>query len=249
MKISILTENSACDIWFLAEWWLSFWLEVNDKKILFDTWYSTVFMKNAEKLNINLNELDYIVISHHHNDHIDWLFNLRLQEKKKIIFHSDILNKLDYERIWYINENFELNITIKPFFITEEIVFLWEIPRINDFELWINTDDNDKMLDDSAIAINTPKWVIVISWCSHSWICNICDYSKKIFNKNIYAVIWWFHLFWEENEIVNKTIDYFQNENIEYLYPLHCVDFQSLNKFYNSFKIKKLLSWEILEIN
>lgn len=67
MKITVLTDNAPgreC----LSEFGLSYLVEA-DKKILFDTGSSDVFLKNAERLNISLDDLDAIVLSHGHWDH------------------------------------------------------------------------------------------------------------------------------------------------------------------------------------
>jgi metal-dependent hydrolase (beta-lactamase superfamily II) len=48
---------------------LSFLIETAGKKILFDTGYSDLFLANAEKMGIDLRELDFIVLSHGHLDH------------------------------------------------------------------------------------------------------------------------------------------------------------------------------------
>ena len=62
MQITVLTENNArIDNYLLAEPALSLLIEFDDKKILFDTGYSDVFLKNANALNINLNDITDIV--------------------------------------------------------------------------------------------------------------------------------------------------------------------------------------------
>lgn len=51
------------------------------KKILFDTGQSGNFIKNAENLKINLDDLDYVILSHGHYDHTEGLKKL-IQNKK-----------------------------------------------------------------------------------------------------------------------------------------------------------------------
>lgn len=130
---------------------------------------------------------------------------------------------------------------------SKNIFYLWEIPRNNSFENW--DFENDNMSDDSAIVIKSKNWAIVITGCSHSGICNICEYAKKISNQNLYAIIWWFHLFEENNEMIKNTIDYFKNENPKYLLPMHCIDVPTLSKFYTTFWIKKYSTGDIIEID
>lgn len=70
MKLTILIENNTLiNEYFLGEPGLAIFIEEGNKKILFDVGYSDAFIKNALKMNIDLNDLDYVVLSHGHNDH------------------------------------------------------------------------------------------------------------------------------------------------------------------------------------
>ena len=70
MKITVLVENSTrIDNYLLAEPALSLLIEADGRKILFDTGYSDIFLRNAKNLNIDLNNITDIVLSHGHDDH------------------------------------------------------------------------------------------------------------------------------------------------------------------------------------
>jgi 7,8-dihydropterin-6-yl-methyl-4-(beta-D-ribofuranosyl)aminobenzene 5'-phosphate synthase len=50
MKLKVLVENNTLiDRYFRGEPGVSYYLEVNGKKILFDTGYSDLFIENAKK--------------------------------------------------------------------------------------------------------------------------------------------------------------------------------------------------------
>ena len=69
MKVTFLidnkTESTRCD----AEWGLSMLIEANGKKILMDQGASSMLVRNAERMGIDLGDVDLAVISHGHNDH------------------------------------------------------------------------------------------------------------------------------------------------------------------------------------
>lgn len=72
MKITALIENTKSknsnnDL--EVEHGLSLYIEHNNKKILFDTGASEAFGRNAQKLDIELKNVDLAIISHHHYDH------------------------------------------------------------------------------------------------------------------------------------------------------------------------------------
>ena len=67
----------------------------------------------------------------------------------------------------------------------------------------------------------------MITGCSHSGICNIIEYAKKVCNDNrVIGVIGGFHLF-DKDERLNSTIEYLKKNNIKLLYPCHCVSLQA----------------------
>lgn len=61
MKFTILTENRNCNNNCINEDGLSILIETNDNKVLLDTGITDAFLKNAETLDVNLDEVDMIV--------------------------------------------------------------------------------------------------------------------------------------------------------------------------------------------
>ena len=69
MRITALTENTTL-LDFPTEHGLSLYIETGEKmKILFDTGQSNLFVSNAEKLGIRIEDVDLMVLSHGHYDH------------------------------------------------------------------------------------------------------------------------------------------------------------------------------------
>ncbi|MCB1223176.1 MAG: MBL fold metallo-hydrolase, partial [Mesotoga sp.] len=69
MKITVLCNDKGLE-GFKSEHGISFFIELNGKKFLFDTGSTDVAVKNAEKLGIDLSEVESIIISHGHYDHL-----------------------------------------------------------------------------------------------------------------------------------------------------------------------------------
>ena len=70
MKLFVLSENTAKNEAFAAEHGLSIYIEAQGKRILFDTGASSVFAENAQKLGVDLSKVDFVILSHGHNDHV-----------------------------------------------------------------------------------------------------------------------------------------------------------------------------------
>jgi ribonuclease BN (tRNA processing enzyme) len=90
-RIIILSDNRTDNPLLETEHGLSVYLEYNGRKYLLDTGASDLFMRNAEKLGVDLGEVDYCLISHGHNDHIGGLpAFLEMNHRAKVILSSEI---------------------------------------------------------------------------------------------------------------------------------------------------------------
>ncbi len=249
MKITILCENVAghygrkiC----LAEWGFSAFIQTGGVNLLFDTGHTDVYKKNAEQLGINLEETDFVILSHFHWDHTGGLRFHPFKNKKKLVTHPEVLAKLPADQSAKLKKDFSVITSKEPLEFAKDIIYLGEIPRENDFEDGGVADD--KMNDDSAIVMKTPKGAVLITGCSHAGICNICEYTKKVSGQPLYAVIGGFHLFENNQKAVDKTVDYFKVEKPAHLFPMHCVDFPTQAKFYTNFGSKKCSTGDSIEI-
>lgn len=249
MKITVLCENQAghenAEI-CLSEWGFSALIETGGVKILLDAGHTDVFARNAAKLGVDLQQTDFIAISHYHWDHIGGLFYNCFNEKKNLIIHPDIIEKITPEEKQKITADYSVTASAVPLEFSPGVYFLGQIPRYYSYEKGMYKDE--AMPDDSAIAIKTDKGAVVVSGCSHSGICNICRYAENITGEKLYAVIGGFHLFSSDPDAVNGTMDYFKIKKIENLYPLHCIDLPVLTRFYQDFKIDKLCTGDSLEL-
>lgn len=73
MKLTIVYDNNAKE-GLKADWGFSCLIEVNNKKILFDTGAdSKILIYNMAKLKINPKTIDIVVLSHNHFDHVGGL--------------------------------------------------------------------------------------------------------------------------------------------------------------------------------
>ncbi len=260
MKLTVLTENIAGGH-FMAEHGLSYFIEYEKQKILFDTGHSDVFLKNAEKLGINIcQEIETIVLSHGHWDHGD---GLKYLEKKTLLSHPAAFikryRKNDMSTIGLtlsknqLEKKFSLITSDKPYKISDNIIFLGEIPRLNDFEAQTTDFINEKgepdfVWDDSALAVIQYNELIIITGCSHAGICNITEYAKRVCGiNNVKAIIGGFHLKYN-NLQTKKTIQYLKTQNVKNIYPSHCTELEALSALYHEFGIQQVKTGMIIQL-
>ena len=260
MKLQVLVDNNTyIDAYYLAEPAVCYNIEIDGNKILFDTGYSDVFICNAEKMNIDLEKINYIVLSHGHNDHTGGL--LHLNEKMdcsavKLIAHPNcfLQKKMGKENIGapfcekQVKKYFDYCPQKSVFYLSENCIFLGEIAQSNDFELreemgFFKKDglwQPDIVQEDTALVCKTKQGLFIVTGCSHSGICNIIEYAKKVCQEEkIAGIIGGFHLF-DVDKRLKKTIDYFLKNKITMLYPCHCVSFEAKAKIHELIKIKEV---------
>lgn len=243
MKLTVLVDNNTyIDQYFYGEPAVSYYIEIEEKRILFDTGYSDVLLRNADKMGIELSGLTHIVLSHGHNDHSNGLKYLAEEigiSNVELIAHPDCFLPKYYGEE-YIGAPYavqEIQKRTKYFpskditYITDHLIYLGEIPRKNDFEnkqpigkqekngAW----ENDYLMDDTALVYKGMDGIFIITGCSHSGICNIIEYAKEICKDDrVLGVLGGFHLF-DDNLQLQKTIDYLSSCQVKQLYPCHCV--------------------------
>jgi 7,8-dihydropterin-6-yl-methyl-4-(beta-D-ribofuranosyl)aminobenzene 5'-phosphate synthase len=247
MKIFILTENCAGGRFF-AEHGLSYLIEIDDQKILFDTGHSDCFLKNAIIAGLDIKkEVKTVVLSHGHWDHGD---GLKYLDNKTLIVHPGALirrfRKKDLSPVGLslskteLTKKFQIIETKKPYSITQNLWFLGEVPRLNDFESQTTTytDDfsnDDFIMDDSALAAVVNNELIIITGCSHSGICNITEHAKNVTGiSKVHSVIGGFHLKFDDEQ-TKRTINYMKNNNVNMVIPSHCTELPALAAFHYVF--------------
>jgi 7,8-dihydropterin-6-yl-methyl-4-(beta-D-ribofuranosyl)aminobenzene 5'-phosphate synthase len=105
MIIKTLVENTSISKDLGSEHGLSLYIEANGRKILFDVGASELFFENAKKLDADISDVDYLVISHGHYDHGGGL-EVFLQENKKA---EVFLQRLAFGKYYAIRPNNELS--------------------------------------------------------------------------------------------------------------------------------------------
>lgn len=259
MKLKVLTDNyTYIDEYYLGEPAVCYYIEEEGEKILFDTGYSDVFIKNAAALGIDLEQISKIVISHGHNDHTRGLsfFFKKFKRKPEIVAHPNAFFPKFFQNEFigspYEKEELEqlctLTLSKEPVWVSKNLIFLGEIPCYHEFEKrkqigyfqYREKDYEDYVIDDSALAYRTEHGIYIITGCSHSGICNIIEHAKLVCNDvRVLGVIGGFHMFQPE-ERTKQTISYFQKSRIKLLYPCHCTSFSVRAQLHRTIPVQEV---------
>ncbi|PKL69761.1 MAG: MBL fold metallo-hydrolase [Methanomicrobiales archaeon HGW-Methanomicrobiales-1] len=258
LSLTVLVDNTTLtDHDFCGEAGLSFFIETAGKKILFDTGLSELFLTNSEKMGINLRDLDFLVLSHGHIDHTGGLaaFARHLAGATTEGVLPRVPNLIAHPRCFWPKEKdgrkngsavseeeicrqFPANLSAKPVWITDDLVFLGEIPRRFAFEQADpdkriihhpdGTIEPDYLLDDTALAFRSEEGLVIITGCSHAGICNITEYAREVCGERRVAdIIGGLHLLSPEPKRMSKSGKYLNRLHLNALHACHCTSLPS----------------------
>lgn len=246
LQITTLVENTVRKAGLLGEHGLSFWIEADTSRIIFDTGYGKAIANNAEVLGIELNLAEKLVLSHGHFDHTGGIPHLMsINKQLSSYLHPEALENKYTSRggadpvyigmeksseDTLLSQSMELRVNREPAQIAEGIWVTGEIPRINDFEttggaFFLDKEGKeiDHLHDDQAMFIETPKGIVVILGCAHSGVINTMEYAAKLAKTNsIYAVFGGMHLVSANEKRLEMTVQKFIDYQVQILGPCHC---------------------------
>ena len=254
MEITTLIENKEGVCGLQNEFGLSFLIKDEDKTFIFDTGKTGEFVKNADKLNINLKDVKDMVLSHSHFDHTGGVKTFTEKCNNHYTLH---VNKTFFEEKHRITEdiheflgnNFDekylLNHGVKIHYlenneykISKNITLHTNFKPVNNFETptryyFRKIYDNyilDNMEDEIAAAMETEKGLLIICGCSHIGIANIVENIRQRTGKKIYGIVGGLHLTKASDERMEAVLNYFKETGIEFFAVSHCTGDKFIEK-------------------
>lgn len=251
MKITSIIDNISHNKFIKSEHGLSLLIELNGKKILFDTGSSDLLLDNAKKLNLDLSDIDILIISHGHYDHMGGMRSFfSLNKKAKVYIKRQVCQKYYIKKQFfykYVSGDLALFEEFKDRFIyidnnTEIIDNVYIIAQISEidkcayiknsmYKLNNLTLFKDPLDHELLLAIIHNNNLTVITGCSHNGIINMVNEVKLYFpNQKIQNLIGGFHLKGlkksNEKSIINHLASELKKYNIEKIYTCHCTSYK-----------------------
>ncbi len=238
MKIITLIENLVYKKGLVAEHGLSIYIETEDRKIIFDTGQSGLFIQNAQKLGIAIEDIDFLILSHGHYDHTGGLYPfLEKNSKAKVYAKKDVFvpkyhgpnrfigtlrnEKLLKDRLVFVDAPTEIadGVFIMPDIIIHNSldthfkgmykkVGSEFVPDEFDDELFLVLKENDQ--------------IDIVTACSHRGISNICTTATEYFKFPVGLILGGFHTKNCSIEQYGYIIQYFNQIHPRSIGVCHC---------------------------
>jgi 7,8-dihydropterin-6-yl-methyl-4-(beta-D-ribofuranosyl)aminobenzene 5'-phosphate synthase len=218
-EITILFDNYVHNPDTKSGWGFSCLVSFNGSKVLFDAGGDEiVFASNVTCLEIDISDINSVVFSHEHGDHIAGLnYILASNDNLKIYVLASFSTKFE-DRVK--EKNGEL-IRVKSPLELYKGIFL--------------TGEMGDQIKEQSMILDTDKGLVIITGCSHPGIVNILKKAKEMLNKNIHMVLGGFHLSQHSPDAVKEIIQQFKYLGVEQCGATHCTGEKQIGMFRDFF--------------
>ena len=213
MRIVTLMEDTACAPGFVCEHGLSFYIEANGKKLLFDMGQTALFLRNAQTLGVPLEEVDTAFVSHGHYDHGGGLAAfLEVNRRAPVYLHRqafephfsqkpDGIKPIGLEPALAHSERLVLTDGLTQ--VDENLTLFSDVtgqdccPQGNRtlFEQENGQYVPDRFSHEQSLILREGDKIALFTGCAHRGVVNICARAKEIIGRDPDFVIGGMHLF------------------------------------------------------
>jgi len=208
LSITVSYDNNPYKERLTTAWGFSCVIRGTKKTILFDTGGDvSILLTNMEELGIYPKEIDLVVLSHIHGDHVGGLYSFMEKNPEVVVYLPKSFPKDFKDKVkGYGTKIVEVQGPLK---ICQEVYSTGELGT------WIK---------EQSLIIHTEKGLIVITGCAHPGIVKIVNKAKDLVKGkgDVLLVMGGFHLGGESKGEIEDIISSFRKLGVSYVGPCHC---------------------------
>lgn len=207
LELIIVYDNNPFDGRLRTSWGFSCLVRLPHKTVLFDTGGdSLTLLYNMRQVHIDPGEVDAVVLSHIHGDHVGGLSGFLEQNSNVTV---------------YLLKSFPEMFKGEVKAIAAKVEEIREPREL--FPAVYTTGELGNGIREQSMVIRSSRGLVIITGCAHPGIVNVIQRAKDIArNDAIYLVMGGFHLSGTSSKGVEAIIDSFKQLAVERVGPCHC---------------------------
>lgn len=274
MKVTVLVDNvdntEGKDL--KGEWGLSFYIEYGSRTVLLDAGLSSLFAVNADKMGLDLQNVDYAVLSHAHDDHANGMDTFFERND-----HADLYVARECAENCYDKHGDEYKYAGIPegimtrhadrivrsdpdMYIDEGIRLLGHTtPGLEELglkeDMYLKQASGGFIPDDfrheHSLVFEKPEGIVIFNSCSHAGADNIINEVAQVYpGQKILAMIGGFHLFNKTEGYVRAFAKRVDSAGAEAVITGHCTGPEALDILEEELgsKVRRLYTGLVFEL-
>ena len=206
ITIAVTYDNNPYDDRLKTAWGFSCLVRLPERTVLFDTGGdSSILLHNMEQLQIDPQEIDIVVLSHIHGDHVGGLGGI-------------------------LNQNSDVTVYLLASFprsLKEEIkLYGAEVQEVHEprelFDGVYTTGELNGGIREQSLIAKTNEGLIIVTGCAHPGVVNVVRKAREIAGDKVYLLLGGFHLGSASASKIESIIDSFEQLGVERVAPCHC---------------------------
>ncbi len=215
IRVTVLYDNYSFAKGPKTDWGFSCLLTGTEKTILFDTGTKPdLLVENMEKLNVDPENVEIVVISHDHGDHTGGLLALLAKNGNVSVYLPPSCKEPFVEKIK--NTGAQVVIADAPAKICAGVHL---------------TGPMGTRIMEQSMIVDTADGAVVITGCAHPGIVEIVRESRAILGKDIRLVFGGFHLPRKSEAELRQIIGEFRKLGVQQVGPTHCTGDRAIRIF------------------
>ncbi len=246
--LTVLIENTKPEgSRLIAEHGLSFLVETEQTKFIFDCGHTGAAFDNAKALGVDLSDIKFVVLSHSHYDHaggfpkllnfapIETLYTGENFWEEK--FSGEVYRGCGFDENFLTRHGIKQAICRDAIKLDERAWLVGNFKRRYNFETipkkFLRGDKKipDDFSDEIILVLCEGDGLAIVTACAHPGILNIVANVHERFSLPIVSVIGGLHLTGATQDRINKTLDELKVLGVKKILPCHCSGEDLANNF------------------
>ena len=239
-----------------GEWGFAALVTVDGRRILFDTGANEdTVQRNLKALKLDLADVDTVILSHNHWDHVTGLLPLRRQyagKSPKALSRMYGGNGIFWPRLGpsgqvddtmaRIRKDYEasggtVTEVSQPIELMPGVWLTGPVPRVHPERNWSGSgrvrspagDVEDTIPEDMALVIQTDQGLVFVFGCGHAGVINTLEHARKAIDPApVKAIIGGLHLFAADDRHLEWTAARLRSFGVQQLVGAHCTGIEAV---------------------